>query len=235
MAKKRANKIKKKTTPERPVTKECWVKLKRLSPQTIDYYLKPNNITHNVGAEIKGCTLRIGNATIKSKNLAFNVCMKLHENGITVTESQTSGRRVKFSPKILAEERNEKSNLTVAVRQPKPIVKLIDEAWRKCKLNRQKKVQLNDVVMAKMKGHPAWPSLILDFVTASKAKVEFYGADPRERFGFIGLNEIVHYSECLDVLCLTLKRDFIHAAKFRKGVHESEIVLGVPTHASLLN
>lgn len=230
MAKKRLNQIKKK-----PTMKECWVKLKRLNPSEIESYLKPNDITHNIDAKIEGCTLRMGKATITSKNLVFDVHMKLHEGGITISKRKSS--TLSSNPntsKNSTQKSNQKSNLTIAVLQPKPITKLIDLAWQRSKLNRSE-CHLNDVVMAKVKGHVAWPAILIGFVNKSKAKVEFLGANQNEKFGFISLKEMVHYSECNDVIRLTLKRTFIYKEKFEKGIREAEILFGIPSHASMLN
>lgn len=211
MAKTRSKQIEKKSP-----MKECWVKLKRMSRSEIERFLKPkpNVITHNIDAKINKQTLKMGKAKITSENLVFDVQMKLRKDKITITRSQSSTSS--FKPKTSKNStkmRNQKSNLTVAVLQPKPIIKLIEEAWQKCKLDRHNEFHLNDLVLAKLKGHAAWPAVIVDFVNKSKAKVEFLGANPNEKFGFVTLKEIVHYRESVNVIRLTLKRDFIHIDK----------------------
>lgn len=199
------------------------MKLKRLSPATIERYLKPNPITHNIDGKIKGCTLKLGGVSITSKNLVFDIQMKLREDGIAV------------SPSSVTQNSSQKSNLTVAVVQPKPITVLINEAWRTCKLDRRGQFQLNDMVMAKLKGHVAWPSRIIAFVNKHKAKVDFFGANQNEKFGFVSITEMVHYDESNDVIRLTLKRDFAHKEKFKKGIREVELMLGMSSHKSILN
>lgn len=228
MAKTLTRKVEKKAT-----VKDCWVKLKRLSKSTIEQYVNPNNITHNIGVTIKRSTLRIGDVSIKSNDLVFNVQMKVQEGGITILESQ-SPIPLAHSLKKLTQNRKQTSCLTVAVPQQKPIVKLIADAWETCKLARQGKFQINDLVMAKLKGHPAWPATIVEFVNKTKLKVSFFGARPNEKFGFVGVGEIVHFRESENVIRLTLKRDFIHSAKFKKGIREVELVSGIPPHASMI-
>lgn len=113
--------------------------------------------------------------------------------------------------------------------QPKPIVKLIDEAWRKCKLGHRKEFNVDDIVMAKLKGHAAWPASIVEFSSQSKAKVLFFGANPNEKFGSVNMAEIIHFNDATDVVRLTLKRDFIQKRKFQKGIREAQISLGMPS------
>lgn len=231
MAKKSSHKIDKKIT-----MKECWVKLKRLSASKIERHLKSNDITHNIGVKIKECTLQMGQTIITSKNLTFDVHIKLHGDQITITKNQSSAPSSNsMASRNLIQKRNQKSNLTVAVHQQKPIAKLIDQAWQKIKLESPKEFNVDDVVMAKLKGHTAWPAIIIEFVSEHKAKVDFFGANPNEKFGFVSLKEMVHFTECIDVIRLTLKKAFIHKEKFKKGIQEAELVVGIPSYASMLN
>lgn len=215
---------------KKPIVKDCCVKLVRLNRSTIDGYLKPNNITHNVQSEIKGGVLKMGEVTISSDTTTFNVHMKLRSNQITIKPQSCRTNVVEHSLFGKSAQKGvEKSTLTVAVLQPKPIVKLIDEAWRKCKLGHRKELNVDDIVMAKLKGHAAWPALIVEFSSRSKAKVLFFGANPNEKFGFVNMAEIIHFHDAIDVVRLTLKRDFIQKRKFKKGIREVEIVLGMPS------
>lgn len=232
MAKKLTKKVKRTANV---TVKDCWVKLKRLSQTEIEQYLKPNNITHNIRGMVNGSTLKIGDLTVKSKDLVFNVQMKLQEGGITIAKSQSPiPSSCSKTSKKMTQKHKQTSCLTIAVPQPKPIVKLIDEAWRKCKLDRQGKFEMNDLVMAKLKGHPAWPAKIVEFVNKTKVKVIFLGANQNEKFGFVSITEIVHFGESGNVIRLTLKRDFIHSGKFKKGIQEAEVLSGIPPNASIL-
>lgn len=215
---------------KKAIVKDCSVKLKRLNRSTIDRYLKPNNITYNIHGEIKGGKLKMGKVTISSDTTTFNVHMKLRSNQITIKPQSCCTDLVGHSPLgKSAQKGTQKSTSTVAVLQPKPIVKLIDEAWRKCKLGHRKEFNVNDIVMAKLKGLPAWPASIVNFSSKSKAKVLFFGANPNETFGLVNMTEIIHFNDAIDVVRLTLKRDFIQKYKFQKGIQEVQILLGMPS------
>lgn len=113
--------------------KSCRVQLKRPSRKTIEQRLKINQTTKlifNIDGKIKDGKLKIDETTIESNNMVFNVCMKVGADGFSVT-SQSS------LPQMKTTKQNQKPNLTVALLQPKIITKLIDESWRKCKLNRK--------------------------------------------------------------------------------------------------
>lgn len=208
--------------------KDCKVNLKRLSRATIESYLKQKDIdiTHNISGTIKGCELKIGGASIRSKDLAFDVKIKIRKDAIIITQSESR------APSSLPKNCAEKSNLTVAVLQPKPITKLIDEAWRQSKLNRRGEFHVNDIVLAKLKGHAAWPAKIMEFSTKNKTKVFFFGANANENIGFVNTTEIVHFVDSINVARLTLKRDFVQRRKFEKGIREVEIILAIPSCAS---
>lgn len=84
--------------------------------------------------------------------------------------------------------------------------------------------------MAKLRGHPAWPSMVIEFTPKNRVKVMFFGADRNERFGFVSESEIVLFKNAAHLIELSLKRNF---SKFRKGIHEAEISCNVPSCASI--
>lgn len=225
--------------------KDCCVKLDRLSSNTIKRHLKVNQtIAYNIAAKIKNGTLRIGETSIGSNNKVFNVCLKIRAAGFTIVKSPALPQSRTLRSRLAVNEPttvnlkpkpNRNPISTVATLQPKPINKLIDDAWRNCKLSRQGELHLNDVVMAKLKGHPAWPATLIELMNKTKGKVLFLGANPNEKFGFVSMGEVVRFEESMDVIRLTLKREFHNKAKFVKGIKEAELIFGIPSHLSLLN
>lgn len=114
-------------------------------------------------------------------------------------------------------------------------VKTVQRAWLNCKSSHKKdkqKIRASDVVLAKVRGHSAWPAIIVEVISSSRVKVQFFGADAHEKFGFVGLNEITLFKNSIDVLLLLLKKNI---KKFRKAVKEAELVCGIPEECSLLN
>lgn len=61
--------------------------------------------------------------------------------------------------------------------------------------------------MAKLKGHPAWPCVVLEYISKTRVKVEFFGANQTEKFGFVNIAEIIPIEDSVDVISLTLKRN----------------------------
>lgn len=209
--------------------KDCRVKLKRLSRETIERHLKINQttkLTFNIAGIIKDGMLKIDETTIESNNMVFNVCLKVGADGFSVS-SQSS------LPQMKTLKQNQKPNLTVAMLQPKVYTKLIDESWRKSKLNRKGQFRVNDIIMAKLRGHPAWPATIVEFVNKNKTKVLFFGANANEKYGFVSVGDIVRFDECFDVIRFTLKRDFANKVKFVKGIKEAELISGVSIQSVL--
>lgn len=129
---------------------------------------------------------------------------------------------------------NQKSKLIVATLQPKIIAKAMEDAWKKCRVNRNGKFILNDLVMAKLKGHKPWPSKIVEFVNEKKVKVEFLGAKEDEKFGFISTGELAHFSQSSDVIRLILQMEFAIKPHFIKGIRIVELIFGVPPDLSLI-
>lgn len=111
----------------------------------------------------------------------------------------------------------------------------VDVAWDRCKFrrnNEKRLYKLNDVVLAKLRGYAAWPAIILKLLPKKRAKVEFFGADPHEKIGYLNLNEIVLYKDCIDVLLIQLKKKI---PKYKKAIREAESVCGISDSCSVLN
>lgn len=112
--------------------------------------------------------------------------------------------------------------------------KNVSSGWLQCKNIQKKKkrnVWVNDVVMAKLRGHSAWPAIVLEILPKNKAKVEFFGANLNEKFGFVNISEVTLFKGSTDVLLLILKKNI---KKFSKAVKEAEMVCGVSEEHSLL-
>lgn len=112
-------------------------------------------------------------------------------------------------------------------RKPKP--KSVDGAWQKCKDDNRDKyaISINDIVMAKMKGHLPWAANVREIENKNRVKVEFFGTQEYERYGFINITEIIPFVNSFDVIRLILERNNI---KFNKAVQEAEIACDLPSH-----
>lgn len=102
---------------------------------------------------------------------------------------------------------------------------MVEEAWRQCKLEPKDDIRPNDVVMAKLKGHPAWSAVVLEYKTKNSVKVEFFGAQEHEKFGFVNVGEITLFRNSSDVILLLLRRNI---PNFKKGILQAENFRGVP-------
>lgn len=217
-------------------TKDCYVKLTR-----------QNLVTHNISAKVQRNKMEIGGKTIVSKDNVFDIDVKISNAGISITQSKIGTDRAvgslpprrilrsQFQATGLTDQNIDLQphrNLTVAKTCFKP--KLVEKAWQQCKANRENySVRINDFVMAKLRGHLAWPAKIIEILNEKKqVKVQFYGVASHEMFGFIYITEIVPFKDAADVISLTLEKN---NAKFMKGVKEAEIHCGIPLSASLLN
>lgn len=111
------------------------------------------------------------------------------------------------------------------------IIKSVARAWVRCKKSKQN-VQVRDLVMAKLSGHPAWPSVVLEFLPKQKARVEFLGVEPHERFGSVNLSEIVLFKDSIDILQIQLRKKI---NRYQKAVMEAEIYAEIPEKHSVFN
>lgn len=113
--------------------------------------------------------------------------------------------------------------------------KLIDNAWMECKKeHKQNQIELriDDIVLAKVRGHQPWPATVLDVTNKKRIKFEFFGAEEYERFGFVSMNEIALFENGSLAVRLILKK---RIQKYRKAIQEAEIICGIPQFASLCN
>lgn len=236
-------------THEKQLIKDCTVKLKRLSADTIKRLTSPKHITHNIVISIHGHELRSNNTTITSENLCFDIEMKVMPHAIEIVDqphcsknsfpdvSTRSLRPRVNAPKPLkcnsASKRTPVS--TIAKSHPKPIQKLIDSEWLKSKKEHKQnnlRININDIVLAKVRGYNLWPAVVLEFTGKSGMKVEFFGADDDEKFGFVSMNEVTFFKNSAVVVRLILKRNI---RNYRKAIKETEILCGIPSYASLCN
>lgn len=248
-------KIKSKLIREKVPLKECRVELKRLSRRTLDRFLNPNRINYNISAKIQRDKMKIGKTTITSTDGSFDITIKKSANGISISQSkkethqrlvslaapQSSGRVLR--PRLQATaampaKSNSKPTRNLAVTKAQSNGKIVDAslngAWRKCKNDNKENyfVQVNDIVMAKVRGHLAWPAIVKDIVNKNNAKVEFFGAKHYEKYGFVNIKEITPFANSIDVIRLTLKKN---NPKFNKAISETEIACGVPFALSIKN
>lgn len=127
-----------------------------------------------------------------------------------------------------------KQVLTVA--KSKSDYKNIDSFWQNCKReqsNSRRQIQVNAIVLAKVKGHSPWPAIVLNIINSKKAKVEFFGAALYERFGVVNIGELTLFEKSLDLIKTILNKT--KNTKFRKGVQEVERILDVPSSKSICN
>lgn len=199
--------------------KHCRVILERLSRAAIESFLNPTHIiTHNISAKIVDNVLKINNCEIKPTDFNFNLKLKVTQTGISVVQSK---------PHVHSQ--------AVSKLNEKPISKLVDDAWRMSKSNHKEnkfEIQTNDIVMAKLKGHPVWPAIVVEFVSKNKTKVEFFGADIHEKFGFVTTSEMTLFKNSAHLVLLSSKRNI---AKLTKGIREAEISCGIPAVGSIIS
>lgn len=225
--------------------KDCCVKLKRLSPETIKELVENQTTTYNISAKIKNNTMEISDTKISSSDNSINtfyVDVKISAGLISIDASKkmeipVSKRNLRPKTASLRKslKPSRKSCLILAKPHQKPITKLIDDAWKQCKkdnANFKQNIRVNDVVMAKLKGHPAWPAMIIEIVNKTKVKVRFFGADQNELFGFVNTSELTPIAKSLDLIRLTLKRNM---PKFNRAVTELERIYVIPSSVSMMS
>lgn len=215
-------------------TRDCVVKLKRLTKTEIDYYSNPKIvITKSFDIKIRGNNAEVNNIPIHSSNKAYTIELKSHGADL-ILENSGNQRKILMRKATVPK-------LTVAiipkVRQTnKPTVKslneTINEAWKKCKAEFKllgESIDRKNFVMAKMSGYSAWPARIDDFTKNGKrAHVFFYGSN---NTGSADISEIVPFGQCYDVIRLLLLRK---CAQFRRSIIDIELSLNVPDELSLL-
>lgn len=109
---------------------------------------------------------------------------------------------------------------------------LITRAWRSCKKQKKENntiLKENQIVLAKMKGYPAWPARILSFTKNKKSStVYFYGS---HNSGRVNESELVKFEDAYEVIRLLLLRSTLH--QFTKGILEVEREMNIPDESSI--
>lgn len=214
-----------------PLTKECVVILERMSDEKIKYFLNPECITHKLDMKIHRNAIQIADTTISPVDeCTFNIEIKISEIGISVVKERLAPSK---SNECI-------TNKTFATNRKTAIANLnlnsIPAAWQACKRDHVKNkyvINLNDICMAKIRGHQPWPSVVLELMDKKKmCKVEFFGSESYEKFGLVSLNDVTLFKNSAVVARLVLKRNI---KKYRKAIQEAELLCCIPPHASILN
>lgn len=109
-------------------------------------------------------------------------------------------------------DKDSSSSDNMQVYQPAPTttLKTVNSAWLRCKnshKNKKQKLSVKDVVLAKLRGHSAWPAIIIEMPSKNMAKVQFFGAQVHEKFGFVIINEITLFKDSIVVILMLLKKN----------------------------
>lgn len=236
MANKRQNKV---DQIQKKNSKDCTVKLKRLSSATVSRYLNPK-INHsveeinalNLNVRIRDNILEIENqGSIIGTKETFNMQIKISSTEATVSNSvMPRNLRNKTSRNLVcAEPKPKKASTELIVRRDNHS---INSEWNKCK--GKDIVDSDDFIMAKVKGYVPWPGKAIEIIkknTVTQVKVEFFGAEPHEMYGIVNMKEICLFKNAGIVIRLISKNN---CPKFKKAVREAEIVCGIPQSQSLL-
>lgn len=200
------------------------------------------NITHHVDIHIHYDKMQIGNNFFTLRDDIFNVKLKANADGLTIINGNSFPKPIHdLRPRLnklvtdIVQTHKPQTSTTVAKPQSKPLHRMIENAWRLCKNNHKQNgsnINLNDIVMAKLRGYTAWPAIVVKFMNKSQVKVEFFGVDQSQKIGFVNIKEITRFSDSAEVILLLLKRNI---PNFKKSVHEAEIVCGIPGYVSILD
>lgn len=179
-------------------------------------------IVKNFSLKITDNTLETGGTKQKCNNATFNISIRKRLSELVLEHCEVTP----------------KTSIKAAITRPatklitKTLNSHINDAWRSCKkkfLDTKQSIQVNDIVMAKMKTYSAWPARLLAFTQNNKrASVHFFGTN---NTGHVDVIEIVPFHHCHDVITLLLLRKL---GDFHKGITEIETILKVPDDLSLL-
>lgn len=206
------------------------IRLKRLSLATLKRYARNDkNITHTLGIRIRNDKMEIGDSVFVSKHNNFNICMKVsHDNVVVIDDDDKQSQNV-------PPQKHSDLRPRLNVVESKSNNKLINSAWQLCKENHKEnkhEICINDIVMAKLRGYSAWPAIVIEIFNKNRVKVEFFGADPNEKIGFVTVKEITLFDQSEDIILLLLKRN---NSKFNKAVQEVEMLYKIPESICLSN
>lgn len=197
-----------------PRMKECTVRLERLSEETLNNY-------------------RNGLISVITKNSSFHP-----PSPVVSVRSLRSGSNVVNTLSIANPVKKPNCSLHAAVVKSIPIhnYKSIEQAWKRCKTvhttNKSHIFRTNDIVIAKVKGHLPWPSMILEIYNGKRARVSFFGTEMHERFGFVNLSEVAYFENAYELVRIILERN---NPKYHKAIKEIERLFNVPPQASFFN
>lgn len=200
--------------------KQCTINSNKMSKNELKMYKNANEIvTKNFSIEIKNNTLRVGKQTEKSKNGIFQITISTQGCGKLMLQPPVPSPVVKTSAA--------KQNF------PKSLNCFISNAWNKSKKDfcaSNQCLNLNDIVMARLKSYSAWPGLITGYTKDKRrAYVEFFGT---HNVGSVDVKEIVRFTDCYDTIRLLLLRK---TSDFHKAIIEVERIQNVPPEMSLLH
>lgn len=200
--------------------KELSVKLHRMSPKEIAIYTTSDQIivkSMNIG--IKNGLLSIGNKQINSPSNVFDIELKINSSEIAVESDSSEANKLEA----------EKSK-TVMRTNVQTLNSIIGIEWKRCKGEfGHNKIEIGDIVLAKMSGYSPWPSRIEDFSKNRKRiNVYFFGTNNR---GSVNATEVVAFEHCFNLIRYLSFRKF---SEFHKSVIEVETLLGIESHLSLL-
>lgn len=238
--------------------KEFPVNVSRMSEKEHKFYTKSDVIiVKNLSVKITNNTMKVGSSKQKcDDNGTFNITLRNGLSDIVLEHCEvkpkisTVAASEKPSRKLVAKTLNNhintaehrevmpKISTVAALEKPTPelVAKTlndhINDAWKSCKknfLDSNLAVNVDDIVMARMKTYSAWPGKILTLATNKKrASIHFFGTNNR---GSVDVKEIVPFEYSHDAIKLLLLRK---RGPFHKGVLEIETILGVPPNLSLL-
>lgn len=200
----------------------CRVNLIRLSQEEIEKYLKPARVLRSKIT-----------ATATTKTAKAKKAVSVQKFPIEPPNNSVSGRvlRPRRSPVKSTTVRSTKDRSDSAAAKSHSN-QMVGKAWRLC-TSKANVIRTGSIVMAKLKCHPAWPAVVLEYTSKSTVKVKFFGVQEHEMFGFVNvLRGVTLFEQSSDLIILLLRRNI---PDFKKGVLEAEFFCDVPSHDSLVN
>lgn len=187
--------------------------------------------------KIKDCRVMLANVVRRDINIKVNK-NTLQFNGNTMKPSENKSNDVTYNLTF-----NVKLNKLITdqcdVIEPsskhsasKTLAAESDRAWRaakKSQKNSNETLNIDQIVVTKMKSYCPWPAQVRAFSkNAKRAEVYFFGT---HNIGMVDVHEIVDFSQAYDVMRFLLLRKIPYYAK---AVRELEEVLQVPAELSML-
>lgn len=193
--------------------KEFSIKLNRMDPSLVK-----NHRHHSIEVSIQKNVLNIGTKKLllsKGTAQSINIGLNLKSSNIV---TYCTLNEIKQSMAI-----NVPLKTTV-----KSLNQLIDIEWRSTKYANRDEIQLNQIVLAKMRGYSPWPGSVQGFTKNKKrAHLYFFGTN---NTGSVDVAEIVHFEKSIEVVRLLLLRPL---NGFLKAVLEAERILGIDERLSI--